>query len=173
MFVASTFQQKVLKSTYVLRSLEYKTNGDWRRMPYHRSSAFVSQQRGQRCLVKIFFDVVAMKKLVSFFSRFSLWIVFSIIQYKVEQPWLCNLPLLQYYCLQLSCIIIMGSSLPSILEHVKIHLFLRYRDKNNLYCKTGYEMCSFNVIVSADRNERKINMLIYGLYFYVFVLTNY
>ena len=42
-----------------------------------------------------------------------------------------------------------------------------------MYCKTGYEMCSFNVIVSADRNERKINMLIYGLYFYVFVLTNY
>lgn len=34
-------------------------------------------------------------------------------------------------------------------------------------------MCSFNVIVSADRNERKINMLINGLYFYVFVLTNY
>lgn len=68
-----------------------------------------ASKRGQRCLVKIFFDVVAMKKLVSFFSRFSLWIVFSIIQYKVEQPWLCNLPLLQYYCLQLSCIIIMGS----------------------------------------------------------------
>ena len=66
---------------------ELSANEDWRRMLYHRSSAFVVWRRGQSCLAKIVFDVEATKKLVSLVYRSSSRIVISIILNKFKHSY--------------------------------------------------------------------------------------